>query len=92
MPCCGPTNWINLSLNSSTTISGIFIKHFIYLVELQAPGFPQNPIPFRKHSQFLLIDVLEDPTEDIMEKSLQPYSVETQTIYRISLSAAFHQF
>lgn len=23
-PCCGPTNWINLFLNSSTAISGTF--------------------------------------------------------------------
>lgn len=63
MPSCGPANWVSLSLNSRTTISGTFIKHFIYLVELQAPGFLQNPTPFRKHSYFLLIDVLEDPTD-----------------------------
>lgn len=72
MPHCGPTKWINMSLNSSSTISGVSIKHFIYLVELQAPGFPQDCIQFRKHSCFLLIDVLEEATESIMEKSLHP--------------------
>lgn len=68
IPCCGPTIWINASLNFSTAVSGTVIKYFIYLIKLQGHRFPQNPRPRRKQSQFLLIDVLEDPT-DIIKKN-----------------------